>query len=387
MRNLSINKIIAIIFSICIFTIAFISDYKIMNFYINNEIDYNEWNAETDSKFETDYISNLWLKYHYVNLNGAMREVLGQHQMNGVIKLNNGYLSQSTSYIDDDIIESDVERTKRFREVLSEKGIDYIWFTLPYVVDRYDTQLPLGAEDDFGNDNLDRLTKLLREGEVEVVDLREIIYNQGLETYDLFYRTDHHWTTKGGFWAYNQIVDYIEKRYNVEADTQVRNIDNYNVVTYKEWHLGSRGQRTGKYYAGIDDFDLITPKFDTYIQVYGTEKGGSLTDVMFNMMPLQKNDYMSRYTYDYVLNGTCGYWHNPNASVDMKVMIIGDSMVKAVMPYLALTFTDVAYGAYCADTTSVTSELINNYQPDVVISLNYVTNIAESAFVWEIIDE
>jgi len=387
MNTLSKNKIIAIFFIICVFMIALISDYKVMNFYINNEIDYNEWNSSTDSKFETDYISNFWLKYQYVNLNGAVRNVLGQQQMNGVVKLNNGYLNQSIRRIDDDVINNDAQRTKRFQDILAEKGIDYVWFTLPYTVDKYNPQLPIGVEDDYGNDNLDRLTKALSGNGVVTVDLRNNLYNQGLETYDIFYRTDHHWTTEGGFWAYNQIVDYIEERYNIEVADDVRDINNYDITTYKEWHLGSRGQRTGKYFAGIDDFNLITPKFETYIQRYGTEIGGTMAEMMINLEPLQVSNYMSRYTYDYVMGGSCAYWHNPNASSNLKVMVMGDSMSKSVMPYLALTFKDVAYGCYCADTSAVTSQLIDDYQPDIIVSLNYPSNISENAFIWQIINE
>lgn len=387
MNTISKNKIIAVLFCVCVLSIGFISDYKVMNYYINDIIGYNEWNSSTNTQFETDYISSFWRKYQYVNLNGAMERLLGQHRMNGVVKLDNGYLSQSIGYVDDETVYSGAERTKQFQDILLERGTDYVWFTVPYVVDKYNPQLPIGIEDDFGNDNLDRMTNALSNVDVAVVDLRDSIHNQGLETYDLFYKTDHHWTTEGGFWAYNQIVDYIEKLYGVEVDDQVRDINNYDITTYKEWHLGSRGQRTGKYYAGIDDFDLITPKFDTYIQKYGTDESGSMTEMMINMRPLQSSNYMSRYTYDNVLGGSCAYWHNPNASVDLKVMIIGDSMSKSVMPYLALSFKDVSFGADCGNTSTVTSQLIDSFQPDIVISLNYPVNISEKAFIWQIIDE
>lgn len=385
--NLSKNKIIAVLFCTYIVISALISDYKVMNFYINDEIDYNEWNSSTDSKFETDYISNFWLKYQYVNINGAMKNLLCQHQMNGVVKLKNGYLLSPIGYIDDESIYSAAERTKLFQKKLSERGIEYVWFTIPYVVDKNNMQYPIGVEDDFGNNNLDRLTNAFIDNGISVVDLRDTIHNEGLETYDLFYRTDHHWKTEGGFWAYNQIVEYIEKLFDVEVNDMVSNLDNYEITTYKKWHLGSNGQRTGIYFAGIDDFKLIIPKFDTYIQRYGTDVGGTMSEMMIDVEPLQSLNYMSRYTYDHVLGGSCASWHNPNASVDLKVMVIGDSMAKSVMPFLALSFEDVSYGAYCADTSSVTSELIDEYKPDIVISMNYPSSISEKAFIWQIVNE
>jgi len=381
MKKINSKMVLATLFMCFLFCTSFISYRKLINFYANGETDYNEWNASTDSKLETDYISNFWLKYQYVNLNGWMCRILGQHEMNGVVELNNGYLNQTNDYLNDDSIMQYAEQTQLFQEHLKERGIEYIFFTVPYVVDKYDPQLPTGIVD-YGNDNLDRLTEAFEQQGIKTYDLREALYNEGLETYDIFYRTDHHWTTQGGFWAYNEIVNYMEKEYGFQADDTIGNIDNYTITKYEKWHLGSRGQRTGKYYAGIDDFDLILPNFETYIERWGTEEGGDMQTMMINMAPLEKSDYMSRYTYDWVMGSSCGAWHNPNASVDKTIVIISDSMSKAVCPYLALTFSNVIY-YYDADVSGITKEWLDTYQPDIIFSLNYITNtVYDSAYDW-----
>lgn len=40
-------------------------------------------------------------------------------------------------------------------------------------------------------------------------------------------------------------------------------MNNYNRITYEGCFLGSQGRKTGRYYAGADDFTLIYPKFAT----------------------------------------------------------------------------------------------------------------------------
>ena len=77
-----------------------------------------------------------------------------------------------------------------------------------------------------------------------------------------------------------------------------------NEAKYKKWHLGSRGQRTGIYYTGIDDFDLIIPDFKTSLM---NDKGkvGTMQDLMINTKPLSNKNYQSRYTYDNVLDQCC----------------------------------------------------------------------------------
>lgn len=152
-------------------------------------------------------------------------------------------------------------------------------------------------------------------------------------------------------------------------DEKIRNMDNYSVTTYEDWHLGSRGQRVGIYYAGIDDFDLILPNFETYVERWGTEDGGSLQEMVINTEALKTRVYTSRYTYDRVLEASCGNWHNPYASADKTVLIIGDSMAMAVCPYMLLSFSNVLFMG--EDVTKLTEEYLDTYKPDIILSFYY----------------
>lgn len=392
MKRISQGKTMAVLLTGCILLIAGISDCKVMNFYINDEIDYNEWNVSANSKFETDYISNFWLKYQYVNLNGFMSNLLGQPEMNGIVKLNNGYLTVVSSQnlyeaavtvqIPNETIARFSEQTEAFDLRMRERGIQYIYVILPYVVDRYNPQMPTGIRD-FGNENLDRIKLAMTERGIQTIDLRECLHDDGMETYDIFYRTDHHWTTQGGFWAYNKLVDYLEDTNGFIVDKTIRDMDNYTVTTYEKWHLGSRGQRTGIYYAGIDDFNLILPKFDTYIERWGTDDGGTLQEMMIDMEPLESCVYTSRYTYDSVMGGSCDNWHNPSASVDKTVLIICDSMAKAFCPYMTLSFRNVL--CMSEDVSALTEEFLDSCKPDIIISFYYPGNVGgDKAYDWGI---
>ena len=69
------EKIRAYMFSIVfIFTIVGLGVagiYKLARFYIKDEVDYNEWTVELGNKFETDFTTNFYKKFQFVNLNGA----------------------------------------------------------------------------------------------------------------------------------------------------------------------------------------------------------------------------------------------------------------------------------------------------------------------------
>lgn len=356
------------VFLVIIIGLGFLSYRKLTKFYINQEKDYNEWTPDLGSKFETDIASTFFNKFGFVNLNGAVCNALNQPCMNGVVKLNNGYLLTTLPYSSDEVLRTYADSTIRFDEYLKNRGTVLVYANTPYTSSKYDPQLPMGIND-YGNDNCDRFLQMLKDTGVDTIDFRETIHDDGIDQYSMMYKTDHHWTTKAGLYAYGVLEDYIVDRTGCDVDERISDIQNYTVTTYKKWHLGSRGQRTGIYYAGIDDFDLIIPNFDTSIQ-NGAGTVGNMQDVMINMEPLTNKDYTSRYTYDSVLGGSLGHFTNLDCKNDIKVLIITDSFGKAVAPYLAMGFAQIDY-VYDADVSGVTPEFIESIDPDVVIMMYY----------------
>lgn len=356
------------VFLVIIIGLGFLSYRKLTKFYINQEKDYNEWTPDLGSKFETDIASTFFNKFGFVNLNGAVCNALNQPCMNGVVKLNNGYLLTTLPYSSDEVLRTYADSTIRFDEYLKNRGTVLVYANTPYTSSKYDPQLPIGIND-YGNDNCDRFLQMLKDAGVDTIDFRETMHDDGIDQYSMMYKTDHHWTTKAGLYAYGVLEDYIVDKTGCDVDERISDIQNYRVTTYKKWHLGSRGQRTGIYYAGIDDFDLIIPNFDTSIQ-NGAGTVGNMQDLMINMEPLTNKDYTSRYTYDSVLGGSLGHFTNLDCKNDIKVLLITDSFGKAVAPYLAMGFAQIDY-VYDADVSGVTPEFIESMDPDVVIMMYY----------------
>ena len=356
------------VFLVIIIGLGFLSYRKLTKFYINQEKDYNEWTPDLGSKFETDIASTFFNKFGFVNLNGAVCNALNQPCMNGVVKLNNGYLLTTLPYSSDEVLRTYADSTIRFDEYLKNRGTVLVYANTPYTSSKYDPQLPIGIND-YGNDNCDRFLQMLKDAGVDTIDFRETMHDDGIDQYSMMYKTDHHWTTKAGLYAYGVLEDYIVDKTGCDVDERISDIQNYTVTTYKKWHLGSRGQRTGIYYAGIDDFDLIIPNFDTSIQ-NGAGTVGNMQDLMINMEPLTNKDYTSRYTYDSVLGGSLGHFTNLDCKNDIKVLLITDSFGKAVAPYLAMGFAQIDY-VYDADVSGVTPEFIESMDPDVVIMMYY----------------
>lgn len=275
-----------VVFLIVIVFLGGSSYIKLVNFYVNKEKDYNEWTPELGRKLETDITSTFYGKFSFINFNGAIRKFLGQRSMNGIVKLDNGYLIGSDGkFIDDDKIEGIAKSLSTFNEYLRNYGASFVYALAPYTVSKYDPQIPVGVND-YANDNADRLIARLSKEHVDVIDFRENMHSNGIEHYSMMYKTDHHWTTEAGLYAYGVIEEYIRNKIGCEVDDRIADVTNYTITRYKGWHLGSRGQRTGKWFAGIDDYDLILPSFQTHL---GDPDGweGTLSSLV-NMAPLKK---------------------------------------------------------------------------------------------------
>lgn len=358
-------------FVVILFSFGIVSGFRAMKFWINDETVSNEWSLDLGSKGEVEYISVFWGKNSFLNLNGFMRRVTGQREMNDVIKLNNGYLADPFGYVSDEELEPGAASLVNLNRFLSASGAEFLVAVAPDTISKYDPQLPVGMEE-YVNDDLDRMIHMLTEQGVDVMDFREAIYGDGIDQYTLMYRTDHHWTTGAGFYAYGKLADWIEEKTGVKADEKIRDIENYSVTTYEDWHLGSRGQRTGFLFAGIDDFDLILPEFDTMLTNGG--QTGTFEELIISYTALEERDMTSRYTYDMTLESAWGDYTNLLADNDLKILVIGDSFTRAVYPYLSISYRENRFVHY-QNLGALSEEYVAEYDPDVVILLYYPENI------------
>ena len=358
------------VFGILVVLMGLISAKNLISYYINDEVIDNEWKAEMGGKFETDIAATFAGQKQFVQLNGAIRNALGQREMNNVIKLNNGWLTTPLERCPDENIAAFVNRTASFRDYLEKRGTSLLYVSPPYTGSTYDPELPAGIED-FSNDNIDRLLAGFRAAGIDTLDIREALHEDGISEYDMMYRTDHHWTTGAGFYTYKILEKYIAEKTGCETDPRVSDINNYKMTDYGKW-IGARGLRTGVSFAGTDEFTLIEPVFETSIR-NPEGKTGSIPDFFIDRDPDRDPDKVEQYTYDDILGSGIymGHYTNLLSRNDVRILIISDSFSKAVNPFLIMGFREVTGLLDSFICENVTPELIEKYDPDVVIMLYY----------------
>ena len=380
------RKVYILFFYIFITGTGLLSFANLMDHYINDKEDQHRWVKEQGSKFETDIAGNFFEQFEFVNLNGLMAKAIGKNELNNVIRLDNGYLYITNEECPDEDIAVMANRVIAFNEYLARRGIPLIFTINPGTSSKYDPQLPEYYVD-HTNDNVDRFCYALQSRGVWVVDFREELHNDGIDAYDMMYRTDHHWNTKMGFYVYGKIADLLAHELDCDIDPKVRDINSYTIETYKKWHLGSRGQRTGKYFGGVDDFDLFVPDFDTSLTRCEDDAQGNYTSLLIDTGSLKKKDLTSmrkdvniRSTYDRVLERSQGDFINDYSANDKCIIVTGDSFAKAVCPFMNISF---AHTKWC---DPVTDTDIEETKPDAVVMIFDVSGFESEGdfdFEWD----
>ena len=347
MKKLTVRLYI-IVFLLLVPVTGIINVYKYYEFKLTGTADYTEWGAILDSKLESEIANTFFQKLALVDLNGAVRNLLMQQEMNLITKLDNGKLILGVPYASDETLETNADRLAMLRDYLAAKGTEMLFVACPYEESNYDPQLPAGVTD-YANDNCNRFLPMLTARGIDTMDIRAEMYRDGIDHYDMMYRTDHHWTTEAGMYAYNRLKDYLVAKTGCAVDPRVGDPAYYTASVWPKQHLGYYGQRTGRFFSGIDDFTLYTPQFDTLIEWVAGEKAGHagrLENAFYDTTALETKDYASRYTYDLVLGGMSVSENrivNHLAQNDLRVLVVSNSFYKAVCPFLITAFRDVEY--------------------------------------------
>ena len=148
-----------------------------------------------------------------------------------------------------------VEATVELARYCEEHGInfEYIVFPAKPVLDS-DLQNPgVGCS---RNANADEFVAQLRQQGVICHDMREIPY---FDRYEMFYKTDHHWTVDAGFAATYQIADWLNQDFGYSFDLERLDSSRFTRTVYPDCFVGELGRATLGPFGTIEDFAVITP--------------------------------------------------------------------------------------------------------------------------------
>lgn len=324
-------------------------------------------------KDSIDYYTTKLLpgRMKYVELNALFNRAVGMNIVSGtdsVVVMKNGYLTFENNSSGD--ASTQAESVKWFSDIMKEKGIDFMYVQYPTKEKEGDGQLPPGVNDG-ANKMADDIISGLSESGVKCFDMRVTLAQKDDDWYSNFFKTDHHWKPETGVWASGQIAKLLNLNFGYSLDESIGDINNYNIDVYKDYCLGAQGKVATLTFADPEDISLIYPKKKTSITVQyndDTPITGRFEDVLFNRDYLNNTDYYSYSAYSAYLNGNkaLSRLKNNDCKNGKRILVIGGSFNKSVVPYLSQTFeyTDLLDRRYFDGSVI---DYIDKTKPDTVI--------------------
>lgn len=167
---------------------------------------------------------------------------------------------------------------------------------------------------------------------VTVVDCNPVLKEHADEY--LYFKTDHHWTTKGAYYAYTELVKALDKNIEIESWDQL------NVTKVEKTFLGSLSSQIGSTYFLDDDYFeyAISLHFPKYSRK--SSRNSQLPQRNSNKLFQDNGTEYSKYgdieQTDYALD--IFYTDRPYKK---DILIIGYSYKEALIPYALNDFNRV----------------------------------------------
>lgn len=295
------------------------------------------------------FLSELPFKRNLVELNGMFAKNLGLRELyreSGIV-LKNGFVAGIYAPTTTDYEIGQMAELKAF---LDARGIPLLYVNEPTKYFEDDV-----VEEELGrrtciNENTDLFLERLDGLGVHYLDLRDHYAQMGADSFDLFYRTDHHWTVPAGKIAAEAIVAELNAQYGYDIDLSLYDDSRFSVTHYEDAWLGEQGKKLGASFVGLDDYDLVLPGYETNFTVTyqkGDVLNGSFSETVVNhgvYLPEKNLDVYAApsWHYSYLAGGLSGSvivnHQNPGGK---KVLVLGDSYEQVTVPYLALGVSEV----------------------------------------------
>jgi hypothetical protein len=150
-----------------------------------------------------DYVEDQFpLRGGWIQLKSLFDRLLGKRESNGIYLAADGYLIEDFTPPEETQYAALVEGLRTF--AAAHPDWKQVMLVAPTAVNIYKEKLPLFAPAGDQDGYLDRLQADAKSAGITYVDVRQAF--RGAQDTQLYYRTDHHWTTDGAYLAYLQLA-------------------------------------------------------------------------------------------------------------------------------------------------------------------------------------
>lgn len=278
-------------------------------------------------KFTTNYekyVSDQFaLRDFWIGVKSDSDRIIGKKENNDVYLGKDGFLIQKFNKLEDKDLKDKVEIINSFDNLTP--NVNKYFMLVPTATKILEDKLPNYAADSDELTYIDKVKKSINSN-INFVDLYDALSSKKDEY--IFYKTDHHWTTKGAYYAYTE----LSKKMGVEPKSE----EDFNMKKVTDEFYGSLYSKGGFRHINPDSINLYLPKDgeEYKVEYLGENK---IRDSLYDMNNINKKD-----KYTVFFNGNYPFIKiTTNKGEGRKLLVIKDSYANSFIPFLTSHFSEI----------------------------------------------
>lgn len=290
-----------------------------------------------DGSFTTDiakyYADQFPARDLFIGIKGFTEIALQKQENNSVILCRDGFLITRPSEPDYTTLRENLHPIRAFASVMKQMNVPVTLAITGRTYDVMKSYLPAAFPKTLSDELWSYAKYLTNQSKdlqyINLMDPLKVITDSGKATGPLYYRTDHHWTTLGAYYAYSEIIkslgDNELKPTPLSEFTVEQASDSFYGTTWSKAGMKWIKPDTIEYFRYEGDEDYITTIEDTGISFKG----------FYDRSYLDKKDKYSSF-----ISGNNGRVDITRADGQKreKLLILKDSFAHSMIPFLAMHY-------------------------------------------------
>ncbi|MBD7969364.1 DHHW family protein [Paenibacillus gallinarum] len=328
------------------------------------------WSGRYTDQLDDYLVDQFVGRDNWVGLKSDMERMSGKTENNQVFFGSSGYLFERFTY-DEEQLGQNIKQIARFAE-RHQKDVDSLSLLLvPNSQTLNGEYLPKYAEatDAPQSPLMDQIFSELS-GRVAPVDIREVL-QQKKSTAQIYYRTDHHWTTRGAYYGYQAFADTIGLSPTPEAALEAKQ--------FSDSFYGTFYTKANQRNITPDHLELL----ETSLQEYEVciEGQNTCKNSFYDLNAQNERDkYKVFFGGNYPLV-TINIPHE-EANKDRSIIVFKDSYANAMVPFLAQHYSTIHMIDMRYFRMDVDEYLEEHHFDDMLLLYSVATIAQEDIFKW-----
>ncbi|MBS4217455.1 hypothetical protein KHA96_03905 [Bacillus sp. FJAT-49711] len=310
------------------------------------------------------YISDQFAwKKSWLQIKAVSEKAMLKQESNGIYFGKDGFLFERFKEPQDQL-NKNIEYISNFAE--KNKHLDYYMLLAPTSVEIYKEKLPIFGQSYSQKEVLDDIQKKLLHS-IEFITVTDALIDHKNEP--IYFKTDHHWTMQGAYYAYTQAAQTF--------GFEPYSIDDFNIEMLSNDFYGTFASKVVGHRVEPDKIEMFEPLKHTTYSVQFNDKN-EISNSLFARSFLKKKDQ-----YSFFLNGNHSLVTiKSSVKNGRKLAVMKDSYAHVFIPFLANHFEEI----YVIDLRyfhhDINDFIWENSVKEVLFLYNVVNFSTDTSLIW-----